>query len=117
MSAFVYRAFNAEGVLLYIGSTIGPAWRMKAHESHTRWWHVAARFDFEQFDTEAEAREAEIEAIRTEFPRWNIRHRADDHPDGRATTYLHILANYPDDCRWGMGRSALVQNVRRRRAA
>lgn len=118
MSAYVYRVFNADGDLLYIGSTIGIEWRMKAHERNTRWWAVADRFEFEHFNTEAEARAAEVAAIGAEFPRWNIRGRSPEHPDGRATTFWDVLLNYPDDCRWGMGRrSQYLQTLREKRAA
>lgn len=105
---YVYRIWNAEGDLLYIGSTIYLGLRMKNHAHHARWWLQAKRFTFEAFATEAEAREAERVAIRTEFPRWNIRERSPQHPDGRALHYMHILANYPDDCRWKEKRRRLI---------
>lgn len=114
-AAHVYRIWNAGGVLLYIGSTIDAERRMRHHSSFARWWDVAKTFQFEAFDTEAEARAAEVEAIRTEFPRWNIRHRSSLHPDGYAANYADVLSMYPDDCRWDMGHAPFIELHRERR--
>lgn len=113
----VYRIYNAEGVLLYVGSTVCPEFRMRNHASKARWWDVAKDFTFERFDTEEQARAAEVEAIRNEFPRWNIHGRSPFHPDGHAGDYVDVLTNYPDDCRWGMGYSDFVTSVAKRRAS
>lgn len=86
MTAQVYRAYDAAGRLLYIGSSVCVETRLRAHErNHSYWWPFHARITRETFATEAEARAAERLAIATEHPRWNVRHRSPDHPDGRMT--------------------------------
>lgn len=59
----VYRAWDAGGELLYIGSTINPAQRVLGHRRSTIWWSDVARLDFEEYETESEARHAESAAI------------------------------------------------------
>lgn len=83
MSAYVYRAFDAEDRLLYIGSSNNPASRMSDHEKHSPWWPFHTRMTLERHDTRAEARAAEALAIATEHPRWNVKDRSPDHPEGR----------------------------------
>ena len=97
---YVYRAYNADGDLLYIGSTICLEMRLTHHAGHTRWWFQAKRWTFERHATEADARAAELAAIGSEMPRWNIRGRSPFHPDGAANSYVDILAHHPGDCRW-----------------
>lgn len=59
----VYRAWSEDGTLLYIGSTINPVQRIRAHATGTRWWGEVVRLTFEEYDTEAEVRKAESTAI------------------------------------------------------
>lgn len=59
----VYRAWDEDGTLLYIGSTINPPQRMRAHATGTQWWHRVARVTFEEYETESEVRKAESAAI------------------------------------------------------
>lgn len=99
MTAYVYRAFNAEGVLLYVGSSINVAARIRAHYLDTPWWFAAKRFTFDAYDTVEEARAAEKHAIATEFPRWNIDGRSPDHPDGCHLTRRDVARLYPEDDR------------------
>jgi hypothetical protein len=117
MHGYVYRAFNKDGVLLYIGSTGDLGRRLHQHELATRWWSADVTFTSTRFDTLEAARRAELEAIAAECPRWNIRGRSPLHPDGPATDYVDVLALYPDDCRWSTGRSPFVAvtSARRRR--
>lgn len=69
--AAVYRLYDADGALLYIGSAYYPDERANAHR-HTSWGPTAARRTEEWHDTRALAYEAEARAIRTEAPRHNI---------------------------------------------
>ena len=99
MTAYVYRAYNADGALLYVGCTVDPASRMRNHYLNTEWWFAAKRFTFEHFDTEADAKAAEVAAIQTEFPRWNVRDRSPFHPDGYRLSRRDIAQLYPEDDR------------------
>lgn len=68
----VYRLFDHDGNLLYVGCSYAPAKRCKAHAQEKPWWpEVASRTD-EWFAQLAEARSAERSAIETERPRYNV---------------------------------------------
>lgn len=99
MSAYVYRAFNGAGDLLYVGSTVLPGERMRNHYLNSRWWFAAKRITFTAYATEAEARGAEVVAIRCEHPRWNIHKRDGAHPDGRLYTVRDVARRYPQEDR------------------
>jgi predicted GIY-YIG superfamily endonuclease len=82
MTALVYRAFDANDRLLYIGCTTSFEARMKNHELNSPWWLFRDRIETQEFPTHADALAEESEAIATEHPRWNVRGRSEDHPDG-----------------------------------
>lgn len=69
---YVYRAFDADGRLLYIGSTYKPRARLQFGHAYKQWHASIADIDMERFGTHEEAVAAETEAIRTEWPLWNI---------------------------------------------
>lgn len=71
--ACVYRAFNADDELLYVGITASPAGRFSQHNSVTDWWPEVAVLRIEHFDSREEAMIAENNAINTESPRHNVR--------------------------------------------
>ncbi len=74
----LYRLFDAEGVLLYIGIARNPDERMKYHIAFKRWWSEVARTDLEWFGDRAAALAAEAVAIREECPRYNIQVTGED---------------------------------------
>lgn len=59
----VYYAWGDGDELLYVGSTIKPHQRIRAHISQTNWWPEVRRLTFDECATEAECRQAEAEAI------------------------------------------------------
>jgi predicted GIY-YIG superfamily endonuclease len=68
----VYRFFDAQDVLLYIGITEDPKSRFASHEALKPWWGDVARHAIEWRETREEAAVAEIEAIQAERPAWNV---------------------------------------------
>jgi predicted GIY-YIG superfamily endonuclease len=72
----MYRYFDADGALLYVGSTDDLVARRRAHQKRSVWWPLVDREAVERFDEMVEAQSAEVAAIRTEHPRYNKRHRA-----------------------------------------
>jgi excinuclease UvrABC nuclease subunit len=92
---YVYRAYNEAGDLLYVGSTHELGTRMDAHASQSTWWADAKRLTFTTYSSRADAYLAELGAIRCEYPRWNIRDRAKDHPDGKARAWWDVALLYP----------------------
>lgn len=80
MPTCVYRCFDAEGQLLYVGCSINPYKRVAEHRvEHHGWVWYLARFTVTVYPDRASAEWAEREAIRTENPLWNsVRYRSDD---------------------------------------
>lgn len=79
MTAYVYRLWDADDRLIYVGMTTqqSPQRRIGQHLA-TRWWaSQVVRFDFESHATREAALAAEAKAIRTENPRWNVEGRHD----------------------------------------
>jgi DNA-binding XRE family transcriptional regulator len=68
----LYRFFDAEDRLLYVGISDRPSDRMSGHRRAAAWWDEASRCVMERFDTRAEAERAEGEAIRSEDPLFNV---------------------------------------------
>lgn len=60
----VYFAWDADDDLLYVGSTIQAATRIRTHARSAEWWSEVARLSFDEYDTEVEVRRAEAAAIR-----------------------------------------------------
>lgn len=76
---FVYRCFDADGLLLYVGSTTKSVdSRIAAHQRDSSWWPSVAHVRVEEFAHGLAARAAEVRAIRTEHPIHNVRGRRRD---------------------------------------
>jgi len=71
---WVYRYFDADGGLLYIGVAFDVLKRAEGHRRHAEWWPLAATYTEELFPTRTAALAAEAEAIRTEHPLFNVVH-------------------------------------------
>lgn len=70
----LYRFYNSNDALLYVGiSEKGPE-RWKAHRKDKPWWTDVARTTTEHYNTRTEALDAERAAIIAEHPRHNVVH-------------------------------------------
>jgi predicted GIY-YIG superfamily endonuclease len=69
---YLYRWFDDQGNLLYIGITVDLRRRIKQHERSARWYEGAAMMTVEKFDSREAVARAEREAIVAEKPRYNI---------------------------------------------
>lgn len=72
----LYRHFDLDGALLYVGIAVCVHARTKAHRARSPWFPLVARIEVAEFATRAAAMEAERRAIKDECPRHNIRGRA-----------------------------------------
>lgn len=70
----LYRVYDAEGKLLYIGISQNPDVRFGQHSQTKDWWGEVAERKVEWLPTRAEATTAEKMAIQTENPYWNRNH-------------------------------------------
>lgn len=71
MNAQVYRCFNKEGDLLYVGCTCNIVSRLSDHRRASVWFPVLARIDISEAMPRDDALEAERVAIIQEGPRFN----------------------------------------------
>ena len=72
----LYRHFDADGVLLYVGISANAMQRLAGHGSQSSWASRIARVEIENWPTREEALLAEQEAISAEGPLFNRIHRA-----------------------------------------
>lgn len=82
----LYRLYDADDVLLYVGISNDPDFRWKAHlYSRESWPKQVTRHMIEWWGTREEAVTAEAAAIKAERPRYNGKHNYDDAPLNPAT--------------------------------
>lgn len=72
----LYRLYDAEGHLLYVGITrrLGIRFSEHARTHAATWWPLVEKRAVEWFDTRYAAAQAEVNAIRTENPLHNVLH-------------------------------------------
>jgi predicted GIY-YIG superfamily endonuclease len=68
----LYRHFNKDGVLLYVGISLSALNRLGQHSDHSHWFGAISRVEIENFPTRESALEAEALAIHDEKPLHNI---------------------------------------------
>ncbi len=69
--AQMYRHYDKEGNLLYVGISSNHLQRLTTHKQISGWFKLIARIEIQHFKTREEARWAEHIAIKTEFPIFN----------------------------------------------
>jgi predicted GIY-YIG superfamily endonuclease len=70
----VYRLYDSEGQLLYIGISNNPPVRWSAHARERRWWKDVTYKAVVWYPTRREAEAVEEEAVPAEKPLYNIAH-------------------------------------------
>ncbi|QDF19777.1 G-I-Y Y-I-G endonuclease [Mycobacterium phage LilSpotty] len=69
---YVYRVFDRDGRLIYVGCTKNLFGRLRSHEINSWWAYQAARVTSKVYPDKRSGRDAECAAIRSERPRWNL---------------------------------------------
>jgi len=96
----LYRVYDDKEHLLYIGCSNSPLSRMKSHEKRKAWATRIAFVRLEWFGDKASAMNAEVVAIATELPEWNVHHRENPkHSRGR----LNWDFDHSDPSTWVKG--------------
>jgi hypothetical protein len=70
----LYRHFDKDGVLLYVGISICVVSRLYTHSHNSRWFNEITRIDIDKHETREDAEKAEEEAIKKERPKYNVMH-------------------------------------------
>lgn len=86
---YLYRLFDAEGRLLYVGITKQLETRMEQHAKVQHWWPLVVSRNTQPFATRVAAMEAEAAAILSENPSYNIAGRDPERAEGRARSVAH----------------------------
>ncbi len=71
----LYRHFNKEGKLLYVGIALNILCRLANHRGASSWYPEIARIEIEHFADRQSALKAEREAIAKEKPLHNVNHK------------------------------------------
>jgi len=74
----LYRHYDGEGQLLYVGISLSAVARLSAHKSRSGWYQDIARVEIENYESREEAEAAEVEAIQEERPLHNRSHNGYD---------------------------------------
>lgn len=88
MNHTLYRFFDEDGKLLYVGRTMDPAKRLAKHRLLKPFWLHTARIEMQRYSDAAALAAAETEAIRSEEPLYNVHHNGNGKrsPDPRVET-------------------------------
>lgn len=89
----LYRHFDSDDNLLYIGVSTSILRRLSNHKSNAYWYDQIAKITIENFDTKKEMYEAEKKAIVAEKPRFNVCF-AEKVKHTRGVFSLHDIAAY-----------------------
>lgn len=73
MRTQLYRHFDKDDQLLYVGVSLSTVVRLSQHREYSKWYDEIARVTIQNYDTRDEALEAETQAIRNENPKYNIK--------------------------------------------
>lgn len=72
MTCELYRHYDKNGLLIYVGISISTAARLAQHRIHSKWFKEIVLITIERFETRSEAYKAEEIAIKNENPKFNI---------------------------------------------
>lgn len=68
----LYRHFDADGDLLYVGISVNPFARASQHRNAAEWFGEVSRIEIEWLASKSAARKAEARAVINERPKFNI---------------------------------------------
>lgn len=71
---YVYRHYDKDGALLYVGCTHEWTNRTMDHRKFSKWWSAVVRLEIERFADKSDALKAEKKAIENENPSCNVTH-------------------------------------------
>lgn len=102
MRTALYRHFDADGALLYVGISLNSIKRTMQHRSGARWFEQIARITIEWLPSREEAEQAERNAIRSERPANNVVHalrQVEQSPGPSPAQYQRLAVLHPQSGR------------------
>lgn len=91
-AAWVYRCWDNEGRLIYIGATkVGPFRRMDIHYGESWWVDQTSKVLAKVYPSWKDATTAETAAIISEHPRWNRRHKYEHRYNLNAAQFADLV--------------------------
>lgn len=110
----VYRAYDAAGRLLYVGTTRNLGSRLQTHNTQSWWFGLVDRITTEVYGDTTSAKAAEASAIRAEGPVANVQYTGRYDDCSRVTDEdLRFIEQWCDDVE-PFGLTRLPQALRRR---
>lgn len=87
----LYRWFDSDDLLLYIGISDQLTVRVGSHIRGSSWMDFAVRSTVERFSSRTEAADAEVSAIKAEHPLFN--HKHNDSPEAKQRLVEYLVAH------------------------
>lgn len=94
----LYRFFDDQDRLLYIGITIDPGARWKTHSKEQPWWFEVTTVTLEKYQSRGSVLRAERAAIIDEHPRYNIVYNRGNQGAERPFDLIERMTDWPN---WG----------------
>lgn len=104
----LYRFYSTTGELLYVGITLDPGARWKAHSKDKPWWADVARVTIEEHPDRVSVLEAERTAIIAEKPLHNVVHNTSPRDPLAALYEPNLPSSMPDDCHDHCGKNGIL---------
>lgn len=82
----LYRHFDAEGNLLYVGISLSTAKRLGEHRNKAAWFRKVKTITIEHYPSRKAALDAERKAVQTEHPQHNVTGKLRGFRTGGSTT-------------------------------
>jgi hypothetical protein len=105
MPTELYRHYDEQDRLLYVGVALSAIHRLSQHRDHSTWFEKIKRVEIQTFETRKEALEAERQAITEERPKHNMIHKRPEKEEEqqkqrktrkRQTPAAYIVAKWRD---------------------
>lgn len=91
MKTILYRYFNSNGVLIYVGVTGNMDNRHKQHKYSSHWFSKASSRSVKKYTSREEALAAEKEAIKSEEPLFNIEGNLKEVPESEYVSKYFLV--------------------------
>lgn len=107
----LYRAYDSEENLIYVGISCWLPDRIKAHQRHSGWHDHAAKILLDHFDSRDEALAAEKKYIEEQAPAFNVAHNPNAQPARRTTLHRYEYSPSPEEIALGEEMDSIIAGI------